>query len=251
MHTAIIIPARYASSRLPGKPLLRETGKYVIQHVYEQACKARADLVMVATDDQRILDAVHGFGGRAVMTRADHPTGTDRIAEVVRQLDVQIIVNVQGDEPLIDPAALDLLPELLRRDPGSDMATLATPIVSLEQYRDPNCVKVVCDSRGRALYFSRSPIPFVRDGEPDLARRPAMFLQHLGLYAYRRDFLLKLAQLPPEPLEQCEKLEQLRVLAIGKAISVGVVEHAGRGVDTPADYQRFVEAWRQMQARAA
>jgi 3-deoxy-manno-octulosonate cytidylyltransferase (CMP-KDO synthetase) len=250
MHTVIVIPARYASTRLPGKPLLRQTGKYLIQHVYERASKARADAVIVATDDQRIFDAVNGFGGRAVMTRDDHPSGTDRIAEVARGLDAEIIVNLQGDEPLIDPAAIDLLPELLGRDPEAAVATLATPIESLEQYRDPHCVKVVRDCRGRALYFSRSPIPHVRDGQPDFARRPALFLQHLGLYAYRRDFLLNYAQLAPEPLEEYEKLEQLRVLAIGAAISVGVVEHAGRGVDTPGDYQRFVELWRRMQKAA-
>jgi 3-deoxy-manno-octulosonate cytidylyltransferase (CMP-KDO synthetase) len=248
MRTAIVIPARYASTRLPAKPLLKETGKYLIQHVYERACEASADTVVVATDDARILSAVHEFGGRVVMTRSDHPTGTDRIAEVASRLDVEVVLNLQGDEPLIDPAFLDLLPELLRCDPDADVATLAVPITSLEQYRDPNCVKVVCDSHRRALYFSRSPIPYVREGQPDFARRPSLFLQHLGLYAYRRDFLLRLAQLPPEPLEETEKLEQLRVLAIGKRISVGVVQHSGRGVDTPADYARFVETWRRMQA---
>src|SRR5262249_40192508 len=155
------------------------------------------DAVLVATDDQRIADAVRGFGGRVVLTRCDHATGTDRIAEVAQQLDANIIVNLQGDEPLIDPAALDLLPTLLERDSHADVATLATPITALEQYRDSNCVKVVCDARGRALYFSRSPIPFVRDGEPDFSRRPPIFLQHLGLYAYRREFLLRLCQLPP------------------------------------------------------
>ncbi|HYV35753.1 MAG TPA: 3-deoxy-manno-octulosonate cytidylyltransferase [Gemmataceae bacterium] len=246
MHTAVVIPARYASSRLPGKPLLRETGKYLIQHVYERACQAHADAVIVATDDQRIFEAVRDFGGSVVMTRDDHPSGTDRIAEVAQGLAADVVVNLQGDEPMIDPAALDQLQELLHRDPGADVATLATPITSLEQYRDPNCVKVVCDKRGRALYFSRSPIPYVREGQPNFSQRPAMFLQHLGLYAYRRDFLLKLAQLPPEPLEDAERLEQLRVLANGKGISVGVVEHAGRGVDTPADYRRFVEMWRGM-----
>jgi 3-deoxy-manno-octulosonate cytidylyltransferase (CMP-KDO synthetase) len=250
MHTAIIIPARYASSRLPGKPLLRETGKYLIQHVYERACQAQAGVVLVATDDQRIAHAVHSFGGNVVMTRSDHPTGTDRIAEVARNLVADVIVNLQGDEPLIEPAALDLLPELLRRDPGADVATLAVPITTLEQYRDPNCVKVVVDSRGRALYFSRSAIPHVRDGEPNFARRPPLFLQHLGLYAYRREFLLALAQLPQEPLEDMEKLEQLRVLAVGRRISVGVVQHAGRGVDTPADYEAFVRQHRQLNAAA-
>jgi 3-deoxy-manno-octulosonate cytidylyltransferase (CMP-KDO synthetase) len=251
MRTVIIIPARYASTRLPGKPLLRQTGKYLIQHVFERASEARAEDVIVATDDQRIFEAVSEFGGRAVMTRADHPSGTDRIAEVARGLDAEIIINLQGDEPLIDPAAINLLPELLERDPAATVATLATPIVSPEQFRDPNCVKVICDRRGRALYFSRSAIPFVREGQPDFSRRPALFLQHLGLYAYRRDFLLKFAQLPPEPLEESEKLEQLRVLAIGQAISVGVVEHAGRGVDTPGDYQKFVESWRQLEGAKA
>jgi 3-deoxy-manno-octulosonate cytidylyltransferase (CMP-KDO synthetase) len=158
-----------------------------------------------------------------------------------------VVVNLQGDEPLIEPSALNILPDLLRRDPGVDVATLATPLASMEQYHDPNCVKVVCNERGRALYFSRSPIPYVREGQPDFQRRPTLFMQHLGLYAYRKEFLLEIAQLPPEPLEEIERLEQLRVLALGKGISVGVVEHAGRGVDTREDYQRFVATWRQQQ----
>jgi 3-deoxy-manno-octulosonate cytidylyltransferase (CMP-KDO synthetase) len=244
MSTAIIIPARYASSRLPGKPLLRATGKYLIQHVYERACQARADAVVVATDDARIMDAVASFGGKAVMTRSDHPSGTDRVAEVARGLDADVIVNLQGDEPLIDPATIELLPHLLRQDREAVMATLAVPITSREQWQDPNCVKVVRDRNGRALYFSRSPIPFVRDGKPDFSGKRGEFLQHLGLYAYRREFLLELAQLPPEPLEEAEKLEQLRVLALGYRIAVGVVAHAGRGVDTPADYERFIQAYR-------
>jgi 3-deoxy-manno-octulosonate cytidylyltransferase (CMP-KDO synthetase) len=242
MRTAIIIPARYSSSRLPGKPLLRETGKYLIEHVYERACLARADAVLVATDDARIMEAVASFGGKAVMTRSDHASGTDRVAEVARELDADVIVNVQGDEPLIEPATIALLPSLLRGDDEAVMATLAAPMTTLEQWQDPNCVKVVCDKRGRALYFSRSPIPHVRDGKPDF--RSGAFLQHLGLYAYRRDFLLRLAQLPPEPLEELEKLEQLRVLALGQRVTVGVIAHAGRGVDTPADYERFVQAYR-------
>jgi len=242
MRTAIIIPARFASSRLPGKPLLRATGKYLIQHVYERACLARADAVVVATDDARIITAVTSFGGRAVMTRSDHPSGSDRVAEVARGLDVDVIVNLQGDEPLIDPATIELLPSLLRQDCEAVMATVAVPITSMEQWQDPNCVKVVRDGRGRALYFSRSPIPHVRDGKPDFSS--GAFLQHLGLYAYRRDFLLELAQLPPAPVEEVEKLEQLRVLAAGHRIAVGVIAHAGRGVDTPADYERFVQTYR-------
>ena len=251
MKTAIVIPARYASSRLPGKPLLKETGKFLIQHVYEQACQSEANEVIVATDDERILRAVAGFGGKAVMTRSDHISGTDRIAEVAKKLDANIIVNLQGDEPLIEPAILDLLPELLQQDRAADVATLATPITSHEQWRDPNCVKVVRDSCGRAMYFSRSPIPYIRDGQVDFSRRPAMFLQHLGIYAYRRDFLLKLATLPLQPLEELEKLEQLRVLAIGRCIHVGIVDHAARGVDTPEDYRRFVEDYRKHQLIAA
>jgi 3-deoxy-manno-octulosonate cytidylyltransferase (CMP-KDO synthetase) len=245
VKTAIVIPARYASTRLPGKPLLRQTGKYLVQHVYERACRARcAAAVVVATDDPRIVAAVESFGGRAVTTRRDHPSGTDRVAEVACRLDADVIVNLQGDEPLIEPDSLDLLADLLARRDDADMATLATPLRSLEQYHSPHCVKVVCDAAGRALYFSRSPIPHVRDGQPDLAARPARFLLHLGLYAYRRRFLLGLGALSPSPLEQLEKLEQLRVLAVGRGIQVGVVEEAGLGVDTYDDYQRFVSLYR-------
>jgi 3-deoxy-manno-octulosonate cytidylyltransferase (CMP-KDO synthetase) len=245
VKTAIVIPARYASRRLPGKPLLRQTGKYLVQHVYERACLSRrAAEVVVATDDPRIVAAVQGFGGHVVLTGRDHPSGTDRVAEVAERLDADVVVNLQGDEPFIDPEALDRLPELLHADPDADMATLAAPLDSLEQWQDPNCVKVVCDAAGRALYFSRSPVPHVRDGGPDFRARPPRFLQHIGLYAYRRRFLLAFAALPPAPLEQLEKLEQLRVLVHGHRIQVGVVEHAGHGVDTYEDYQCFVAAYR-------
>ena len=248
MKTAIVIPARFASSRLPGKPLLNATGKYLVQHVYENACRSRAKTVVVATDDARIVSAVRSFGGQALMTRSDHLSGTDRVAEVARSLDADVIVNLQGDEPQLDPALLDVLPDLLANDRGAAMATLAVPITSLEQWRDPHCVKLVRDHKGRALYFSRSPIPYVRDGVPDFTRQPPVFLQHLGLYAYRREFLLHLATLPPEPLEELEKLEQLRVLALGHKIAVGVVRHAGRGVDTAEDYEQFVAAYGRAQA---
>jgi 3-deoxy-manno-octulosonate cytidylyltransferase (CMP-KDO synthetase) len=252
MHAVIVIPARYASTRLPGKPLLRQTGKYLIQHVYERARQARRiGSVVVATDDPRIVAAVESFGGRVVRTRRDHPSGTDRVAEVAERLDADVILNVQGDEPQVDPASLDLLVDLLDKDPTADMATLAAPLASEEQWRNPNCVKVVCDAAGRALYFSRSPIPYVRDGQPDFAARPARFLLHLGLYAYRRPFLLQLAALPPEPVEELEKLEQLRVLAHGRRIQVGVVGHAAPGVDTYDDYLQFVEAERRRDGRAA
>jgi 3-deoxy-manno-octulosonate cytidylyltransferase (CMP-KDO synthetase) len=246
MRVAIVIPARFASSRLPGKPLLRETGKYLIEHVHEQATKAKcASDVIVATDDERIFAAVREFGGRPVMTRDDHASGTDRVAEVAAYLAADVVINVQGDEPQLDPAAIDLLAELMQ-DPTSDMATLAVPIASEEIYLSPNVVKVVCDDEGRALYFSRSPIPMVRDGTPDFAARPARFLQHLGIYAYRRHFLLKIAGTPPHPLEQSEKLEQLRVLGTGGTIAVGLVAHAHRGIDTPADYADFVRWYREV-----
>ena len=236
MKAAIIIPARYASSRLPGKPLLKATGKFLIQHCYEQALRCKlADRVIVATDDERIVEAVRSFGGEVAMTRADHVSGTDRIAEVAEGLDAEIIVNLQGDEPQFDPAGLDLLIGF-----GADMATLATPILDDATYRNPNIVKVVVADDGGALYFSRSPIPMVRDAAPDFAS--GRFLQHLGVYTYRRDTLLSLARTPAHPLELAEKLEQLRALAHGIAIRVGVVAVGHRGIDTPEDYAEFVKA---------
>src|SRR5262245_21282686 len=246
MRTVIVIPARYASSRLPGKPLLRETGKYLIQHVYEQARKCRrVDDVVVAVDDARVQMAVEDAGGKAVWTRHDHPSGTDRVAQVAGKLDADVIINLQGDEPLIDPADVDSLPGLLEGDPEAEVATLAVPIRSEEQYRNPHCVKVVRDRRGRALYFSRSPIPHVRDGRVNLKADPPRFLQHLGIYAYRRPALLELASRPTDPLEEAEKLEQLRALGLGWRIQVGLVEKASVGVDTPEDYERFVQLYRE------
>jgi 3-deoxy-manno-octulosonate cytidylyltransferase (CMP-KDO synthetase) len=251
VRTAIVIPARYASTRLPGKPLLRVSGKYLIQHVYEQSAQAKCDSVIVATDDSRIFSAVESFGGRAVMTRGDHPSGSDRVAEVAAKLDADVIVNIQGDEPLFDPANADLLSDLLKQDPTAGVATLATPIRDRETYLSPHCVKVVCDDTGRALYFSRSPIPMIRDGEPDFAMTPPRFLLHLGVYAYRRDVLLKLAKSPPHPLETLEKLEQLRLIGAGGTIRVGVVANAHRGVDTPGDYNAFLQAYRENRSRMA
>jgi 3-deoxy-manno-octulosonate cytidylyltransferase (CMP-KDO synthetase) len=238
MTAAVVIPARYASTRLPGKPLLNATGKYLVQHVYERAVQAAVGPVLVATDDQRIFDAVLSFGGRAVMTREDHPSGTDRIAEVVSALDVDVVVNLQGDEPQFDPAGVKLLLKLLADDPGAGMSTLATPVKSLADFHSPNVVKAVRADTGRALYFSRSLIPFVRDAEPTIPS--TMFLHHLGVYAYRRDVLLRLAATAPHPLEMSEKLEQLRALAHGIPIQIGVIPTAHRGVDTPEDYAAFV-----------
>ncbi len=217
----------------------------MIQHVVEAVRRAqRLERVIVATDDSRIADAVAAFGGECAMTRADHPSGTDRVAEVARGLpDVDVFVNVQGDEPEISSTAIDLVVSLLEHDPDVAMATLATPIRAEAVYRDPSCVKVVCARSGRALYFSRSPIPLHRDGLPaPTSERPLGHL-HLGLYAYRREFLLKLASLPPSRLEETEKLEQLRVLEAGFPIAVGFVDEPSIGIDTPEDYRRFVDRW--------
>lgn len=251
MEIVAIIPARFASTRLPGKPLLAETGTPLIVHVVEAARKARLlDRVIVATDDTRIADAVFRFGCEVALTRADHPSGTDRVAEVAERLpQAGIIVNLQGDEPEMSTEALDAVVGLLQRDPDAPMATLGTPIRDEAVYRDPGCVKVVAGRNGRALYFSRSPIPHHRDGLPDPKAGPIAHL-HLGLYAYRRDFLLKLATLPPSPLEQAEKLEQLRVLEAGYPIALGVVDEPSIGIDTPEDYRRFVTRWQARHGKA-
>jgi 3-deoxy-manno-octulosonate cytidylyltransferase (CMP-KDO synthetase) len=243
MQIVAVVPARFASTRLPGKPLLSDTGRPLIQHVIDAARRAtRLDRIIVATDDRRIFDAVLAFGGEVVMTRSDHATGTDRVAEVIAAIpDAGIVVNLQGDEPEITGEALDLVVTLLENDPEAPMATLATPIHSEAIYRDPSCVKVVCAANSRALYFSRSPIPHHRDGLP--AAPPYGHL-HLGLYAYRRDFLLGLAKLPQSPLETAEKLEQLRVLEAGHAIAVGIIDEPSVGIDTPDDYRRFVALWK-------
>jgi 3-deoxy-manno-octulosonate cytidylyltransferase (CMP-KDO synthetase) len=244
MEIVAVIPARFGSTRLPGKPLLSDTGSPLIRHVVEAARRSRRiGRVIVATDDARIAEAVAGFGGECVMTRSDHLSGTDRVAEVAAGLsDARIIVNLQGDEPEISGEALDLVVDRLDSDPEAPMATLATPIHDEAVYRDPSCVKVVWSfETGRALYFSRSPIPHHRDGHP-AAGTPLGYL-HLGLYAYRRDFLLELALGRPSPLELEEKLEQLRVLDAGYPIAIGLVDEPSIGIDTPEDYRRFVGRW--------
>jgi 3-deoxy-manno-octulosonate cytidylyltransferase (CMP-KDO synthetase) len=245
MTTAqIIIPARLASTRLPRKLLLRETGKSLIQHTYEAARQStRASGVCVATDHAEILDDVRSFGGQVEMTSTAAPSGTDRVAEVARRMaGVEIIVNVQGDEPEIAGASIDLAIELLEANPAAVMSTLATPIRNRQQLEDPACVKVVFDAAGRAMYFSRSVIPHPRQWDDALLTcGPPTFYQHVGLYAYRRDFLLRLAAMPPCRLEQVEKLEQLRVLDAGHPILVGVIDEPTFGIDTPEDYRAFVE----------
>ncbi len=242
------IPARLASTRLPRKLLLADTGKPLIQHTWESAKKARslADAV-VATDSSEIADAARTFGARCEMT-GDHPSGTDRIAEVVARsfAATEVVVNIQGDEPEVDPHSIDLLVQLLAEHPEAQMATLATPIHERHVRDSPSCVKVVCAGDGRALYFSRSLVPFCRDGDPDqLLRGDSPWLLHLGLYAYRREFLTNLTRLPVSRLERLEKLEQLRALEAGAVIQVGVVDHPAVGIDTPEDYARFVARQRQ------
>lgn len=249
MRTVVVIPARYASQRLPGKVLLKETGKYLVQHVYERACLAkRADGVFIATDDPRVEAAAQSFGAAVIRTRREHTNGTERVAEVAGRLPAEIFVNLQGDEPLVEPSHLDYVIELLLRHPDCRMATLATPITCREEFLDPSVVKVVMNDQGQALYFSRSPIPHVRDGEPDFATTPGLFLRHIGLYGYRRDLLLQWASTPPSPLEALEKLEQLRALMMGVRIQLGLVPSAERGVDTWEDYRRFVRIYRQQSA---
>ena len=247
LSSYIVIPARLESTRLPRKLLLQETGKTVLQHTYESASRARKPgSIWVAADHLEIVADVKRFGGRVELTDPNAASGTDRVAELASRLPVaDVIVNVQGDEPEISADAIDLAVGLLERDPGAVMSTLATPILSREQLEDPACVKVVCDDRGRALYFSRSVIPHPREWDAGyLQTEPPVFLQHIGLYAYRRDFLLQLASLPPCPLEKIERLEQLRVLAHGHQIQVGLVREPSIGIDTPADYRAFVERQR-------
>lgn len=243
LRSVVVIPARFASTRLPKKMLLSETGKPLIQHTYEAARLAvRPERVIVATDHQDLFNAVKRFGGEVVMTDPAAPSGTDRVAEVARSLPAaDIIVNVQGDEPELPAAAIDRAISLLEEDPSAPMATLATPIRSRERLEDPACVKVVFDQKGDALYFSRSVIPHPRSWDDGhLSAEPPTFHQHIGLYAYRREFLLKIAQLPVSPLERLEFLEQLRVLWNGHRIRVGVVEESAKGIDTLADYEAFV-----------
>ena len=233
IKTAAVIPARYGSTRFPGKVLAELCGKPMIQWVYEKAAASIADEVIIATDDPKVAKAVEGFGGRAVMTSPNHPSGTDRISEAVQGLDCGIIINVQGDEPLIPTSVIDGLIRKMQEDASIEMSTVAVPRLRSEIENDPNKVKVVFDERNFALYFSRSIVPYLREGGKD-----AKTYLHWGIYGYRRDILKKLVRLAPSPLEQCEKLEQLRALEHGIPISVVLTSHRGVGVDTPADAVR-------------
>jgi 3-deoxy-manno-octulosonate cytidylyltransferase (CMP-KDO synthetase) len=252
LQSTIVIPARLASTRLPQKLLLAETGKPLLQHTYEAACRASCPTgVVVAADCEEIAAVVRGFGGRVELTSPDCASGTDRVAEVARRLpDIDIFVNVQGDEPEISAEAIDLAVELIERDPTAVMSTLATPIRARARLDDPACVKVVFGGAGQAIYFSRAAIPFARTWDDTLlTAEPAIYHQHIGLYAYRRDFLLQLAELPRAQIEQVESLEQLRVLDAGHRIVVGVIDEPTIGIDTPADYEAFVGRWHSTSGR--
>lgn len=228
----IVIPARYGSTRLPGKPLADIAGKPMVQHVYERACQVSGvQAVLVATDDERVASAVHAFGGRCVMTSTEHPSGTDRLAEVMAQVPADIYVNLQGDEPLVRPADVQLLVNGMLADAGVAVGTLCHA-VDAQEALNPNTVKVVLADNGDALYFSRSPIPYAREAEV------ARYLKHVGVYAYRSDVLQRYTSLPQPMMEQAEKLEQLRLLAAGLRIRAFMVEPTGPGVDTPECLER-------------
>lgn len=244
MPFTVVIPARYASTRLPGKPLLEIGGKPMIQHVHERAQASRAARVVVATDDERVAAAVRGFGGEVVMTSPEHPSGTDRIEEVTRRLGLdedELVVNVQGDEPMIPAAVIDQVAANLASNPDACIATLCEPVTTMDDFLNPNIVKVVSDDAGMALYFSRAPIPWDRDGFADgtaAASVPAGARRHLGIYAYRASLLKKFVTWSPAALERCESLEQLRALANGAGIHVAdAVAAVPPGVDTAADLE--------------
>jgi 3-deoxy-manno-octulosonate cytidylyltransferase (CMP-KDO synthetase) len=241
----VVIPARYASTRLPGKALVAIAGKPMLQWVYERARASRAHEVLIATDDLLIVSAAHSFNAETVMTAATHTSGTDRIAEVARLrqwADSDIVVNVQGDEPLIPPALIDQVASLLESNPTAQIATLATPVATLSEFMDPNAVKVVSDAEGRALYFSRAPIPWDREGASAGLASQTRFSaarRHVGIYGYRVASLLRLAELQPTRLEQLERLEQLRALENGFEIRVAdSIEQPGPDVNTASDLER-------------
>lgn len=245
-RTLGVIPARYAAQRFPGKPLALIAGKPLVQRVYEQARQARSlDEVVVATDDTRILEAVENFGGTAVLTSPDCPSGTDRAAEVARQHACDLVVNIQGDEPLMKPAMIDQLVTGMQASPAFVMGTLARPVESAEVWSNPNVVKVVFGVNGNALYFSRCPVPFGRDAGGGFVAGQSH--KHIGIYAYRRDFLLKFVTLPQSLLEKTEKLEQLRALENGFGIRVWVTPHDSIGVDRPEDVELVEEILRKEQ----
>ncbi|MCK5564008.1 MAG: 3-deoxy-manno-octulosonate cytidylyltransferase [Planctomycetes bacterium] len=240
MNIVVVIPARYESTRLPGKVLAKDTGKFLVQHTYERALSASSvSKVIIATDSMEVMKACNTFGAECIMTNKDHQSGTDRIAEAVTNIDADIIINLQADEPEIDPACIDQVGKLLIDNPDAEMATLIAPFEDESQITDPNVVKCITDNNGRAIYFSRSVIPYDRNagGVGDAS----LYYRHLGMYAYRRDFLMTITTRKQTALELSEKLEQLRAIEYGYSIMAGVVKHCWEGIDTPAQYKRFVE----------
>lgn len=243
MKVYVCIPARYGSTRFPAKVLAEDTGKFLIQHTYEQGCAATLpEKVIIAADDKRIADAAESFGAECVMTSPDCASGTDRIAEAVADIDVDIIVNLQADEPEIDPANIDKVAQLLIDNPDCPMATLAAEFQNTAQVSDPNIVKVITDCNNKAIYFSRSVIPYDRDKSG--TGNVKQYLRHLGIYAYRRDFLLKITKLPQTQLEKIEKLEQLRAIENGFGILVAKVAHTCDGIDTSEQYAEFIKRYK-------
>ena len=250
MDYKIVIPARYASTRLPGKPLLDIAGKSMIQRVYENACESTASSVVIATDDKRIQEAAEGFGAQVCMTAESHCSGTDRIAEVVKSMgwsDDSIVVNIQGDEPTMPPSLDDQVAQDMADHSRADITTLSTPIKERDELFDPNAVKVVTDTEGYALYFSRAPIPWHRDefaNQDSSLPQNTSFARHIGLYAYRAGYLEKYINLPPSELERTESLEQLRVLSHGGCIHVSEAgQEPGHGIDTADDLERVRQSY--------
>lgn len=243
MKVVVVIPARYDSSRFRGKVLAKDTGKYLVQHTYERALCAKApEMVLIATDSVDVMAACKGFGAECVMTSAEHVSGTDRIAEAVKDVDAEVILNLQADEPEIDPADIDFLAGLLADNPTADMATLVAEFDNDEAVADPNIVKAIVDKAGRAIYFSRSPIPYDRAAVG--VGRASQYLRHIGVYAFRKSFLMTFTSLEQGRLERIEKLEQLRAIEHGYSIITGKVGYAWEGIDTPEQYEAFVKRHR-------
>ena len=244
MKVIAVIPARLRSTRFADKVLAKDTGKYLIQHTYERACLAKLpEKVIIAADDKKVVAAAETFDAECVLTSPDHQSGTDRIAEAVADIDVEIIVNLQGDEPEIDPDNIDYLARMLMDDPDCPMATLAAEFQTAQQVSDPNIVKAIIGCNNKAIYFSRWPIPYDREksGVGDVRQ----YLRHIGIYAYRKKFLLEITALPQTPLEKIEKLEQLRAIENGFDILVGKVKHTCDGIDTPEQYVEFVKRYKE------
>jgi len=241
-----VIPARFNSTRFAAKVLAKDTGKFLLQHTYEQACLAKLpEKVIIAVDDQKVVAAAETFGAECIMTSVEHKSGTDRIAEAVADIDVDIVVNLQADEPEIDPGNIDYLARLLIDNPDYPMATLAAEFQNARQVSDPNIVKVITDCNNIAIYFSRFPIPYDRDKSG--VGNVRQYLRHLGIYAYRKPFLQKITKSPQTPLEKTEKLEQLRAIENGYKILVGKVQHTCDGLVTPQQYTEFVKRYKQIQ----